>query len=327
MDNIKPMLADTAQEIFDNQDYIFDLKFNGMRIVGHKDGDNYRLQARRGLDYTSRFPELAGLVGNIKTDKAIVDGEVVCLGTDGLPDFNALQQRSGKTDPIAVRAMMPQFPAVYHIFDVVQVDTFSLVRGAPAQATQIKRREVLARILAPDDKVKLATYVDGKGIEMMEKVKKLNEAYGRQVFDGVMAKKKSGLYYPGGRPADWQKLKIPQFDNFVICGYTKGTGWREDTFGAVVLARPENGGYRWVGCAGSGFDSAGVRDMYQRLLQLQTPESPFPIDTKVPGLLSWVQPVMVCYIKYYDVTKTGQLIWPIFQHSQPMFTPEDITRD
>lgn len=83
--------------------------------------------------------------------------------------------------------------------------------------------------------------------------------------------------------------------------------------GAVVLGTPDNGQLRWVGCAGSGFKAKAVQDLYATLLRLRTDVSPFPNGTKVPKLASWVKPVLICGVKYYDTTKNGQLIWPIFK--------------
>ena len=175
MDSVNPMLAQTAKEPFDSPDHIFDLKYNGMRIVGHKDGGSARLQGRSGLDYTAQFPELACLVKHIKTERASVDGEVVCLGDDGLPDFNALQNRSGKRDPIAIKAMMSRFPAVYQVFEVARVDEYDMTAGSPAQASQMQRREILEKILIPGDTIRLSPYVDGNGIALMEQVKEIKQ--------------------------------------------------------------------------------------------------------------------------------------------------------
>ncbi len=313
METVNPMLAQTGDEPFDNPDYIFDLKYNGMRMVGHKDGGSARLQGRSGLDYTAQFPELFGLGKNIKSQIASLDGEVVCLGADGLPDFNALQQRIGQTNPITVKALMARYPAIYQVFEVARVDEYDLTAGGGAKADQMQRREILEKILIPDDKVRLSPYVDGSGIELMEQVKAINDKAGRQVFDGVMAKTKSGLYAPGGRGSAWTKFKIPHYANYVICGFTKGTGWREDMMGGVVLGQPENGGLRWVGVAGSGFKTKELQELYATLLPMRTDVNPFGNGTKVPKLESWVKPVLVCYVKYYDITKDGKLIWPIYQ--------------
>jgi len=313
MDNLNPMLAQTGDEPFDHPDYIYDLKYNGMRIVGHKDGGSAQLQGRSGLDYTAQFPELFGLGKNIKSQMASLDGEVTCLGADGLPDFNALQQRIGQTNPITVKSLMERYPAVYNVFEVARVDDYDLSAGGKAKATQMQRREILEKILIPDDKVRLSPYVDGSGIALMEQVKAINDKAGRQVFDGVMAKTKSGLYTPGGRGQAWTKFKIPHYANYVICGFTKGTGWREDMMGGVVLGQPENGGLRLVGVAGSGFKSKELQELYTTLLPMRTEVNPFGNGTKVPKLDSWVKPVLVCYVKYYDITKDGKLIWPIYQ--------------
>jgi len=250
MQAVSPMLAQTAREAFDSPDHIFDLKYNGMRIVGHVEDGSASLVGRGGADFTAQFPELADLAKHARVKRALLDGEVVCLGEDGLPDFNAVQNRHGKRDPLAVQAMMRRHPALFQVFDVVAVDEFDLTAGSSSQATQMQRLEVLERILVPDGSVRLSPWVDGTGTDLMEHVLAVNEKAGRQVFDGIMAKTKGGLYYPGARGEGWQKVKIPRWGNFVICGYTFGTGWREDMMGAVVLGTPVDGGLRWVGCAG-----------------------------------------------------------------------------
>jgi len=324
MEALNPMLAQTGDEPFDSPEYIYDLKYNGMRIVGHADSGSAPLQGRSGADYTAQFPELAGLARHFKARRVQVDGEVVCLGQDGLPDFNALQNRQGKRDPLAIKAMMAKYPARYYIFEVSRVNEWDLTAGSPNQATQIQRREILDKLIVPDETIQLSTWVDGNGTQLFEEVKRINEKAGRQVFDGIMAKTRSGLYYPGRRSPDWLKMKIPKFACFVICGYTCGTGWREDMMGAVVLGKPENGHLSWVGCAGSGFRLQQLRELYQELLGIVTQQSPFPNGIRVPKLSSWVKPVLVCEVKYYDVTKDGQLIWPIFQRLRRDLKPEDL---
>jgi len=324
MKGLNPMLAQTGDEPFDSPDYIYDLKYNGMRIVGEVENDSALLRGRSGADYTAQFPELHDLHKHLKVKRAQVDGEVVCLGEDGLPDFNALQNRHGKRDPLAIQAMMKRYPAIYQVFEVTLVDDWDLTAGSSSQAGQMQRREILEKILVPGNGIRLAPFVDTRGSALFEKVKEINARAGRQVFDGVMAKTKTGLYYPGHRSADWKKLKIPQFANFVICGYTNGTGWREDMMGAIVLGKPESGQLRWVGCAGSGFTVKVLEDLYEALLRIRTEESPFPPGTKVPKLHSWVRPMLVAEVKFYDVTKDGQLIWPIFQRVRTDLTMEDL---
>lgn len=140
MENVKPMLAETGNEPFDSKDHIFEWKWNGVRIVAHKDGSSASLQGRSGADFTARFPEMAGIWKNINVDHAIIDGEMVSLGPNGLPEFNRIQQRNNQHDPMIIQYRMKQFPAVFKVFDVLEVDDYDLKAGGKAQATLMQRR-------------------------------------------------------------------------------------------------------------------------------------------------------------------------------------------
>jgi bifunctional non-homologous end joining protein LigD len=317
MQAVKPMLADTAAEPFDSPNHIFEWKWNGIRIVGRKQGESALLQGRSGADFTAQFPEFAELHKHILVGGADIDGEIVCLGEDGLPDFNRVQNRFAKTDPLDIQVARQQFPATFMVFDVLRVDDYDLTAGGRAQATLMQRKEILQKILVPDGRIKLSSWVETNGIALHQKAAELDQ-------EGVMAKTKSGLYSPGGRNKDWLKMKVPKYAKFVICGYTKGTGWRSDTMGAIVLGAPATGGYRWVGNAGTGFKQAVLEDVFKSLQTIRTEDSPFPAGTKVPDLASWVRPILVAEVKYYDTTKAGQLVWPVFQRVATEITPEDL---
>jgi len=277
-----------------------------MRMLGHKDGNSYKLQGRSGADYTAQFPELADIAKLISRDHVIIDGEIVSLGPNGLPEFNRIQNRFNQHDPLVIQNMMKQFPAVYMVFDILEVDEFDLKAGGKAQATLMQRKEILSKVVTPNGVLKLSPWVETQG-------KALHAKAVETAQEGVMAKTKSGLYVPGGRNADWLKMKVPKYHNFVICGYTKGTGWREGSVGAIVLGDKRDGQLVYVGCAGSGFTAKQVEDMYYDLENIRTADNPFPAGTKVPNLETWVHPEITVRVKYYDVTKDGQLIWPIFQ--------------
>lgn len=319
MDKVKPMLANPGKEPFDNPDYIFEWKWNGVRIVIRKRGDEVSLQGRSGADFTPKFPELQQAGKLIRAHDADIDGEVVCLNAKGLPEFNRIQQRSGKNNPGDVQVAMAGYPATFMAFDILQVDEYNLMAGGSAQASLLDRKVILNKVLEPNGVVKLSAYVDGKGIELHQKAVQLEQ-------EGVMAKKKTSLYVPGGRNDDWLKLKVPKFRNLVVCGWTKGTGWREDTFGAIILGYPYKGKLVYVGCAGSGFQAQDVKNLYSVLQTIQTDVNPFG-NVNVPGKVAWVKPILVANIKYFDVTNAGLLIWPIYQHMQTKMKPEDIVNE
>ncbi|MBU0847494.1 hypothetical protein KKH23_09950 [Patescibacteria group bacterium] len=306
---MKPMLAQIGKEPFDSDNHIFDWKWNGIRILGHIDGGSAHLQGRSGADFTIQFPELANLPDSIKAKRCIVDGEVVCLDENGLPDFSRVQQRFGKQDPVAITKAAKEYPATYMAFDVVQVEDHDFTAGAPDQADQMQRKEILESILMPNNSIKLSSWVTTYGTELYAEAVRLNR-------EGIMAKTKKGLYYPGGRTPDWVKLKVPKYGTFTVGGYTVGVGWRRSMMGAVVLGVPdlEHGGkLRWVGCAGTGFTQVVLESLYHTLRSIETEESPFITGTKVPKLSSWVEPIIQVEVKFYDVTKGGQLVWPVFQ--------------
>jgi len=317
MANVKPMLAETGDEPFDSPDHIFEWKWNGIRIVGRKQGGSALLQGRSGADFTPQFPELADLAKYIRASGADIDGEVVCLGENGLPDFNRIQNRIGKREPVVIQNMARQYPATFMVFDVTAVDDYDLTAGGKAQATLMQRKEILQKILVSDSVVKLSAWVDGKGKDLHKKAVELKQ-------EGIMAKTKSGLYYPGGRNKDWLKMKVPKYDTFVVCGWTKGTGWRQDIMGAIVLGKREADSLRWVGCAGTGFTQKMLEGMFQVLQEIKTDVSPFPPGTKVPELGNWVRPILQVEVKYYDITKTGQLIWPVFQRVRTELKQEEL---
>jgi bifunctional non-homologous end joining protein LigD len=317
MTAVKPMLAEKAEEPFDDPNYIFEWKWNGIRIVGRKQGGSASLQGRSGADFTAKFPELQDLAKYITVDSADVDGEIVCLDKNGLPDFNRIQQRIGKTDPLEIQVAMRDFPATYMVFDVLTVGDFDLTAGGKAQATLMQRKEILQKVVVSDTKVKLSSWVENNGIALWQKAADLKQ-------EGIMAKTKSGLYYPAGRNKTWLKMKVPKYANFVICGYTNGTGWRSDTMGAIILGAPQSGTLRYVGEAGTGFDQKALQAVFQTLLGIRTEDNPFTDGTRVSDVASWVEPKLVVHIKYNDITKNGKLIWPVFQHLQPDMSPEDI---
>lgn len=299
------MLAATVDKPFDSPDHIFEWKFNGMRILGMCNGSTV-LQGRSGLDYTAQFPEIHHLHKQLKVP-AHVDGEVVCLDENGLPSFNRLQQRIGKRTPLDIKLAAEKFPATFKVFDVPEVEGKDLtITGL--RAKQMQRKDILSRILVPDEHIQISSWVDGKGIELYEKVESLEQ-------EGIMAKTKSGLYHPGGRVADWQKIKVPRIGLFVVCGFTKGKGWREDLFGALILGLPKDGGIDWVGNAGTGkFGGSVMHDILETLRKIPASQSPLlPGRSKISKVAGWVQPLLIAEVKYGDLTNDGMLIGHSFQ--------------
>ena len=282
---IKPMLARLGPEPFDSPDYIWEVKYDGIRCVAFNSSETYCLQARSGTNKTQLFPEL-----ELKTRKpAVLDGELVSAS------FNAIQHRVNRINGIsqAVR----DYPVVYKVFDVIQVEDVDL-RGMPLRT----RKEILADLVIPSSNVEVARFLpDGKAL-----FQSILESGG----EGVIGKLKAGTYREGKR--DWLKVKCNRTGEFVICGYTPGTGWRESTFGALILARLDDGVLTYVGSVGTGFTDAEIADIHNVLLSLRTDKCPFPVPPPETGAV-WVNPEVKVRVKYLELTNDGRLRFPAYK--------------
>lgn len=274
---IKPMLCQQADRAFDSPDFIWETKYDGARIITYVNGTDKELQGRSGKIKTPHFPDL-----DIRTKvPAILDGEV----TSG-SSFNDLQHRVNRQEDIEATAKT--YPAKYWVFDVLEVN------GIDARCESLfRRKEALAALLIETDTVFLSPFTD-KGAELFEKIK-VSQG------EGVIGKRKQGPYLEGKR--EWFKVKTWQKGIFLAVGYTKGTGWRASTFGALVLSDAKGS---YVGDVGTGFTNNDIDE----LMAIMSPSTcPFP---KEPELATWVKPFAV-KIQYLEFTNDGMLRFPSFR--------------
>jgi len=280
------MLAQLEPKPFNDPRYIWEIKYDGIRaiITGGVTG-KYTIQARSGADKTLLFPELT-----LKSMRAcILDGELV--STTG--KFNEIQHRANRINGI-VQAIR-DYPVYYVVFDIIEADGIDL-RKVPL----IKRKEILRELVIPSDNVLVAQFVeDGEA---------LFEAMVANGYEGVIGKHKSGTYQEGKR--NWLKVKCNQMGEFVICGYTLGTGWRESTFGALVLGKQDGNKLTYVGSVGTGFNDQEIAALYKHLLELQNDICPFGYP---PEPAVWVKPEIAIKVKFLEYTDDGRLRFPVYK--------------
>jgi len=284
---IKPMLCERRPEPFSDPRYIWEVKYDGIRIVaGVQDG--FSLQARSGTDKTNLFPEL-----NLETKvSAVLDGELVCY-KEGKLVFNGIQHRANRINNVTQASL--QYPATYEVFDILMADGQDLQRLSLEQ-----RKKILDAVLIPTNNVRVAPYTDGDGNMLFQAVLDKH-------MEGVVGKLKAGTYRQGKR--EWIKVKAIQSDEFVICGYTEGTGWRASTFGALVLGKLNGTGLTYVGSVGTGFDETEISRLYQRMLALGG-SCPF---SREPEKASWIKPVISVLVQYLEITQDGKLRFPSYK--------------
>src|SRR5512141_1026548 len=233
---LAPMLAETGAAPFDGEGWLFELKYDGYRMIARREGGRAELRYRSGDEATGLFPEVAKAVELLPVD-AVLDGEVVVMGPGGRPSFQALQKRaqlSRREDRL--RAAV-EAPATLFAFDLLRLGGRDL-RALPL----VERKRLLAEVAPRLGPVQLAEHVAERGRALYREV----EARG---LEGIMAKRSDAPYRPG-RSSAWLKIRAARTADLVVVGFTAPRGGRS-RFGALLLASAEEGGLRYAGCVGS----------------------------------------------------------------------------
>lgn len=302
---IKPMLA-YSSEPFDSEDFWFEVKWDGSRTLAFV-GKKLRLQNRRLLDITYRYPELT-LGEDVDAREAILDGEIVVL-RDGKPDFKSLQTREHVGDELRIELLSQTMPATFIAFDLLYLDGKPLVELPLEQ-----RREKLERIVTESSRILLSRYVEEHGRRFFEEAVRLG-------LEGAMAKRKQSTYQIGKRSRDWLKLKGIKTLDCVIVGFTPGGGWRRDYFGALALAAYRDGKLEYLGKVGTGFDEELLR-LITKLLKDRLTDIK-PVEAEPPYEVRWVKPELVCEVKYMELTPDLKLRAPSFKRLRFDKAPEE----
>jgi bifunctional non-homologous end joining protein LigD len=305
----EPMLPTLTTDVFQRNEWLYEPKLDGYRALAFVEHNTVRLWSRSGQAYEDRYPEVVQAMAAQPVETAIFDGEVVAVGPDGRMSFQRLQHRS--SDPDAVLR--------YYVFDLLYLDGYDL-REAPLS----ERKALLHALLAPVATAEeTAVFDDGL---MLFRAAQANQ------LEGIVAKKRDSLYEAGRRVRTWLKMKTSQTEEFVIAGYTLGSGRRTETLGSLVLGSYDRQGrLRYAGHVGTGFDEAGLHAMLQRLQLLRRATSPFNERLPKGGTSSragspvvWVEPVLVAEIKFAEQTADGRLRHPVFMRLREDKRPSDV---
>ncbi|MBT2520312.1 ATP-dependent DNA ligase [Arthrobacter sp. ISL-28] len=309
-----PMLA-TAGTTADlpGSDWLFELKWDGIRALVVAEGTKIRLLSRNGNDMSASYPEL--------TDRDcwppqdfIADGEIVAVGPRGKPDFGLLQGRMKLTKPGDVKKARASIPVRLMLFDLLAEGGEDL-RRRPL----MERRERLADFYRPSHcPVQLSETLDERVEHILESARELG-------LEGVMAKRTDSRYVSGQRSRSWIKLKIEQTQEVVVGGWRPGKGERSNTVGALLLGVPDGEKLRYVGRVGSGFSTRELNELRQTMEGLARKTSPFE---EVPALdaagARWVTPDLVGEVTFGEWTGSGKLRHPVWRGWRLDKKPEDV---
>ena len=315
MPALNPMLATLTGEAFDDPDWIFEPKWDGIRALAVC-GEETRLISRNDKDITVAYPELNDLHRQVVALDAVLDGEIVAFA-DGVPSFQRLQQRMHLRDGARIEKMAKQIPVVYMVFDIIFFDGSDMT-GRPLE----ERRRVLEEAVVVSEEIQVSPATDGNG-------KALFDAAASQGLEGIMAKRKASTYKPGARSRDWLKVKVTFDADVVIVGWTEGEGARLGTLGSLVMAVYDSDELRYVGNVGTGFDKRSLGETMERLDGLAESPPPFPDDVlrSRAELRSahWVEPELVATVEHRQLTDAGRLRAPSFQGFREDKAPKDCT--
>jgi len=315
-EKLEPQLATAVTKAPSAGEWLVEAKLDGYRLMARADGRHVRLFTRGGHDWTDRLRPLAAAVAKLPLLSAWIDGEIVVLGDDGVPDFNALQNAidGGRNDEIA-----------YFLFDLPFLDGRDL-RGVPLWS----RRALLAEIVArqADERIRFSATFDAPPEQVLQAARAMN-------LEGVMLKRADAPYV-SARTETWLKLKWQMRQEFVVVGFTDRANAPGEV-GSLLLGVFEQGALRYVGNVGTGWDAAAGSDLYRRLAKIETPAPPSTLDAadvkpgrwsrRTAGSERWVEPKLVVEVAYGDWTPEGRIRHAVYQGLRRDKPAREVTRD
>ena len=294
--DISVALAQLSEEVFANPEWLFEIKWDGERALAFIQDGEVEFRSRSGRNITPEYPELKSVVKQLNARKAIVDGEIVALDSEGRSDFTRIQPRFGVSNPPV--SLQQKNPVTYYLFDLLYCDGFDL-RNSPLE----KRKELLQELLRPSDNIRYSDHVVENGTELFEIAKERR-------LEGIIAKRRDSPYI-GKRTSSWLKFKIVHDLDVVIGGWTEPRKSR-DHFGALLMGMYFGKALKYIGSVGTGFDHAMLERTRKSLDSLAVAESPFDTTPLLREIAHWVKPELVARVKYGQWTKDKKLRQPVF---------------
>jgi bifunctional non-homologous end joining protein LigD len=307
-----PMGAQIAAQLPKGPEWIFEVKWDGVRGLCHISESVLTIYTRNNNRCERQYPELQVLPHYIDAEQAILDGEIVVLDAKGISKFEMIQPRIHVQDANAIAKMAQKNPVHLYVFDLLYLDGYDL-RRVPL----IERKRALASIVTPFPLLRMSDHFPNSGEELLEVAR-------HNGLEGLVAKFTTSLY-ESRRSRDWIKLKLTSEQEFVIAGYTPG---ERDTFGSLALGyHDEDGALVYAGNVGTGFDERTLQDLWTRLQPLVTPKKPLERGDKIPRGTVWVRPELVAQVKFANWTDEGRLRAPVYLGLRNDKPSQEVTRE
>jgi bifunctional non-homologous end joining protein LigD len=281
------MLATLVDAPFHRPGWVWEEKYDGIRLIALKDGRRVRLLSRNDKDRTADFPEIVAALAALPAPTLVLDGEAVILDAAGVSRFQLLQRRgAGATGPL------------YAAFDCLHTRGRDLT-GEPLTT----RRAALEAEVVEGPRLRVARRLPDDGLRAFAEARRLG-------LEGVIGKDPGAPYRPGERSPAWCKVKVRAEEEFVVGGFTAPRGGRRH-LGALLVGARDGDGLRYAGKVGTGFTDATLADLVGRLTPLRRAQSPF-VDAPRERHVTWVEPRLVAQLAFTEWTGDGKLRHPTF---------------
>lgn len=303
-DTIEPMLSGSADKPPTGDNYIHEIKWDGIRALISVEDGQIRIRSRNQNDVTKQFPELTVADKAFRATCGLFDAEIVCLDKTGKADFKKVIHRLMSTGETSIQKGMRASPVYCYIFDCLYMDGRSLINEP-----LMKRREWLKDAIKPDTPYRIS--------EAVEDGEALFEAAREHQLEGIISKEKTSKYLPGKRADSWLKVKVRSTRECVILGYNPGKGDRSVTFGGLHIAERDGDAFIYRGKVGSGFDDATLKEVFKELKALKEIKKPIPDKVMDEKISIWIEPKLVAEISFSMITRDQQFREPVFIRLRP----------
>ncbi|MAU70525.1 MAG: DNA ligase D [Pseudozobellia sp.] len=286
---LSPMLATVRDKVFNDPNWIYELKWDGYRLIAHISDKGVLLQSRNGVSYNSKFPVLVDELKSLDND-VILDGEVVILNEQGISQFGELHN-------------YPDYGGIlrYYVFDMIYLNGHSMLN-----LPLLDRKSLIPNVLEDLSITRFCDHIEGMGTTLLEMAKKSG-------MEGIIAKEIHSHYAIGTRSENWLKIKLSNSIDAIICGYVVAD--QGETFSSIILGTKEaNGNLIYIGNCGVGFGSDLKYDLKRIMSSFETLNSPFKSSIKLKGKkVIWLRPKLVCEVNFREKTKNNLLRQPVFK--------------
>jgi len=301
--NIQPMLATQVKEPFDHPDWVFEVKWDGYRAVAEIRDGKVSLYSRNGIPFEKKFSPILDALRKFG-DEAILDGEIVVVDDQGVPDFQLLQHYQD----------MGRGHLIYYVFDLLYFQGHDLT-GLPL----LRRKDLLKRILPAIPKIRFSDHVSTEGVLFYQVSKEKG-------LEGIIAKHVRSTYQTGRRSREWLKVKTRLTQEAVIAGFTEPRGGRK-YFGALVLGVFDRDGLHYIGHSGGGFGAKDLKEIRAKLDPLIREECPFNVKPETNAPATWVKPELVCEVGLSGWTEDNVMRHPVFLRLREDKSAGEVVRD